>query len=71
MLKSIKEGQDVEFHSKRPSASKSEDHVTHVPDILNTDHQMGMRMIAKTLNITKTIVHNIVNDIFKHLQPYS
>ncbi|KAJ8939136.1 hypothetical protein NQ318_010891 [Aromia moschata] len=40
----------------------SDDNVKHVRDLLNTDRRLSVRLISETLDITKTIVHEIVSE---------
>ncbi|KAJ8936585.1 hypothetical protein NQ318_008057 [Aromia moschata] len=42
-----------------PSTSSSEDNVKRVRDLLKTDRRLSVRLISETLDITKTIVHEI------------
>ncbi|KAJ8947775.1 hypothetical protein NQ318_017047 [Aromia moschata] len=51
-----------ENRAGRPSTSSSDDNVKRVRDLLNTDHHLSVRVISKTLDITKTIVHEIVSE---------
>ncbi|KAJ8948152.1 hypothetical protein NQ318_009240 [Aromia moschata] len=44
-----------------PSTSSSDDNVKRVRDLLNTDRRLSVRLISDTLDITKTIVHEIVS----------
>ncbi|KAJ8937895.1 hypothetical protein NQ318_001668 [Aromia moschata] len=44
-----------------PSTSSSDDNVKCVRDLLNTDRRLSVRLISETLDITKTIVHEIVS----------
>ncbi|KAJ8957716.1 hypothetical protein NQ318_017613 [Aromia moschata] len=46
----------------RPSTSSSDDNVKRVRDLLNTDRRLSVRLISETLDITKTIVHEIVSE---------
>ncbi|KAJ8936561.1 hypothetical protein NQ318_017041 [Aromia moschata] len=57
-------GEDVndENRAGRSSTSSSEDNVKHVRDLLNTDRRLSVRLISETLDITKTIVHEIVSE---------
>lgn len=64
-MKKFKEGQEgVEDdpRSGRPSTSQTDENVTRVRDLLNTDRRMTVRLLADTLNIPKTVVHRIVMD---------
>ncbi|KAJ8948846.1 hypothetical protein NQ318_013498 [Aromia moschata] len=45
-----------------PSTSSSDNNVKHVRDLLNTDRRLSVRLISETLDITKTVVHEIVSD---------
>ncbi|KAJ8936238.1 hypothetical protein NQ318_010654 [Aromia moschata] len=55
-------GEDVndENRAGRPSTSSSDDNVKRVRDLLNTDRRLSVRLISETLDITTTIVHEIV-----------
>ncbi|KAJ8947559.1 hypothetical protein NQ318_005039 [Aromia moschata] len=58
-------GGDVndENRAGRPSTSSSDDNVKRVSDLLNTDRFLkSVRLISETLDITKTIVHEIVSE---------
>ncbi|KAJ8961763.1 hypothetical protein NQ318_021364 [Aromia moschata] len=46
----------------RPSTSSSDDNVKCVRDLLNTDRRLSVRLISEKLDITKTIVHEIVSE---------
>ncbi|KAJ8934052.1 hypothetical protein NQ318_014534 [Aromia moschata] len=46
----------------RPSTSSFDDNVKRVRDWLNTDRRLSVRLISETLDITKTIVHEIVSE---------
>ncbi|KAJ8949796.1 hypothetical protein NQ318_000494, partial [Aromia moschata] len=48
--------------SGRPSTSSSDDNVKRVRDMLNTDRRLSVRLISETLDITKTIVQEIVSE---------
>ncbi|KAJ8941309.1 hypothetical protein NQ318_017849 [Aromia moschata] len=48
--------------AERPSTSSSDDNVKRVRDLLNTDRRLSVRLISETLDITKTIVHEIVSE---------
>ncbi|KAJ8944993.1 hypothetical protein NQ318_010195 [Aromia moschata] len=65
-LKAFAEGrEDVndENRAGRPSTSSSDDNVKRVRDLLNTDRRrLSVRLISETLDITKTIVHEIVSE---------
>ncbi|KAJ8947799.1 hypothetical protein NQ318_019471 [Aromia moschata] len=63
--KAFAEGQeDVNDKNRagRPSTSSSDDNVKRVRDLLNTDRCLSVRLISETLDITKTIVHEIVSE---------
>ncbi|KAJ8944611.1 hypothetical protein NQ318_011467, partial [Aromia moschata] len=49
-----------ENRAGRPSTSSSDDNVKRVRDLLKTDRRLSVRLISETLDITKTIVHEIV-----------
>ncbi|KAJ8944208.1 hypothetical protein NQ318_014570 [Aromia moschata] len=51
-----------ENRAGRPSISSSDDNVKRVRDLLNTDRRLSVRLISETLDITKTIVHEIVSE---------
>ncbi|KAJ8957635.1 hypothetical protein NQ318_017524 [Aromia moschata] len=48
-----------ENRARRPSTSSSDDNVKSVRDLLNTDHRLSVRLISETLDITKTVIHEI------------
>ncbi|KAJ8958703.1 hypothetical protein NQ318_016430 [Aromia moschata] len=54
-----REDVDDENRAGGPSTSSSDDNVKCVRDLLNTDRRL--RLISETLDITKTIVHEIVS----------
>jgi len=65
--KSFREGrEDVadEARSGRPSISRTDEHLTRVRELLNTDRGMSIRMMPELLNLPKTIVHEIVSEDF-------
>ncbi|KAJ8953293.1 hypothetical protein NQ318_015875 [Aromia moschata] len=51
-----------ENRAGRPSTSSSDDNVKRVRDLLNTNRRLSVRLISETLDITKTIVHEIVSE---------
>ncbi|KAJ8962268.1 hypothetical protein NQ318_018246 [Aromia moschata] len=53
-----------ENRAGRSSTSSSDDNVKRVRDLLNTDRRrrLSVRLISETLDITKTIVHEIVSE---------
>ncbi|KAJ8937392.1 hypothetical protein NQ318_015472 [Aromia moschata] len=51
-----------ENRAGRPSTSSFDDNVKRVRDLLNTDRRLSVRLISETLDITKTIVHEIVSE---------
>ncbi|KAJ8949300.1 hypothetical protein NQ318_006725 [Aromia moschata] len=51
-----------ENRAGRPSTSSSDDNVERVRDLLNTDRRLSARLISETLDITKTIIHEIVSE---------
>ncbi|KAJ8947674.1 hypothetical protein NQ318_009558 [Aromia moschata] len=59
--KAFAEGRE-ENRAGRPSTSSSDDNVKCVRDLLNTDRRLRVRLISETLDITKTIVHEIVSE---------
>ncbi|KAJ8936080.1 hypothetical protein NQ318_008027 [Aromia moschata] len=58
----LSEDVNDENRAGRPSTSSSDDNVKRVPDLLNTDRRLFVRLISETLDITKTIVHEIVSE---------
>lgn len=63
--KAFREGrEDVndEARSGRPSTSLTEENVTRVRELLNTDRRMSVRMMGEQLNLPKTVVHEIVSE---------
>ncbi|KAJ8942595.1 hypothetical protein NQ318_006225 [Aromia moschata] len=63
--KAFAEGREYvndENRAGRPSTSSSDDNVKRVRDLLNTDRRLSIRLISETLDITKTIVHEIVSE---------
>ncbi|KAJ8942145.1 hypothetical protein NQ318_021654 [Aromia moschata] len=61
--KAFAEGRDDvndENRAGRPSTSSFDDNVKRMRDLLNTDRRLSVRLISETLDITKTIVHEIV-----------
>ncbi|KAJ8940873.1 hypothetical protein NQ318_000609 [Aromia moschata] len=60
--KAFAEGrEDVKNCAGRPSTSSFDDNVKRVRDV-NTDRRLSVRLISETLDITKTIVHEIVSE---------
>ncbi|KAJ8954551.1 hypothetical protein NQ318_000785 [Aromia moschata] len=51
-----------ENRAGRPSTSSSDNNVKRVRDLLNTYRRLSVRLISETLDITKTIVHEIVSE---------
>ncbi|KAJ8962118.1 hypothetical protein NQ318_018075 [Aromia moschata] len=51
-----------ENRAGRPSTSSSDDNLKRVRDLLNTDRRLSVRLISETIDITKTIVHEIVSE---------
>ncbi|KAJ8957274.1 hypothetical protein NQ318_007838 [Aromia moschata] len=51
-----------ENRAERPSTSSSDDNVKRMRDLLNTYRRLSVRLISETLDITKTIVHEIVSE---------
>ncbi|KAJ8961666.1 hypothetical protein NQ318_021264 [Aromia moschata] len=51
-----------ENRARRPSTSSSDDNVKRVRDLLNTHSRLSVRLISETLDITKTIVHEMVSE---------
>ncbi|PNF27325.1 hypothetical protein B7P43_G02769 [Cryptotermes secundus] len=73
LFKNGREEVDDDPRSGWPSTSKSDKNVSRVHDLLNTDRRMSVRMIAETLSIPKTTVHDIVADnlpMWKCSQPH-
>ncbi|XP_054717601.1 histone-lysine N-methyltransferase SETMAR-like [Uloborus diversus] len=63
--KAFKEGrEDVtdEARSGRPSTSKTDNNVSCVRELLNSDRRMSVRLLSDSLNLPKTIVHEIVSE---------
>ncbi|KAJ8958285.1 hypothetical protein NQ318_017431 [Aromia moschata] len=54
-----RENVNDENRAGRSSTSSSDDNVKRVRDLLNTDRRLSVRFISETLDITKTIVHEI------------
>jgi hypothetical protein len=50
-----------EDHAGRPSNSTKTDNVTRVHQVLNSDRQLNIRLIAQMLNLSKSAVHDIVS----------
>lgn len=64
-VKKFKEGQegvDDDLRSGRPTTSQTDENVTRVRDLLNSDRRMSVRLLADTVNIPKSVVHRIVTD---------
>ncbi|KAJ8950948.1 hypothetical protein NQ318_008387 [Aromia moschata] len=57
-----REDDNDENRAGRTSTSSSADNVKHVRDLLNTDRRLSVRLISETLDITKTIYHEIVSE---------
>ncbi|KAJ8959348.1 hypothetical protein NQ318_022034 [Aromia moschata] len=51
-----------ENRAGRPSTSSSDYNVKRVRDLLNPDRRLSVRLISETLDITKTIVNEIVSE---------
>jgi len=62
LFKNGREEVEDDPRSGRPSTSKIDEHVSRVSNLLNTDRRMSVRMIADTLNIPKTSVHDIIRN---------
>ncbi|KAJ8944153.1 hypothetical protein NQ318_013393, partial [Aromia moschata] len=65
LKKAFAEGREYvndENRAGRPSISSSDDNVKRVRDLLNTDRRLSVRLISETLDITKTIIHEIVSE---------
>ncbi|GFY04776.1 uncharacterized protein TNCV_420301 [Trichonephila clavipes] len=50
-------------HTRLPSTSKTNQNVSRVKNVLNSDHRMSIRMIADELSIPQTQVFEIVTRI--------
>lgn len=65
--KSFRKGrEDVtdEARSGHPSTSRTDEHLTRVRELLNTDRRMSVRMMSELLNLSKTIIHeNVLKDL--------
>ncbi|KAG8237969.1 hypothetical protein J437_LFUL018132 [Ladona fulva] len=64
-LKEFKEGQEEvvnEPHAGQPATSTTDNNLACVRDLLNSDHWLSVWMIAETLNIPKTIAHELVTN---------
>ncbi|KAL1138560.1 hypothetical protein AAG570_008623 [Ranatra chinensis] len=64
-LKAFKEGREGvvdEPRAGRPSTSSTDVNLDRVRDLLNSDRRLRVRLIADTLNIPKTIVHELVTE---------
>lgn len=46
----------------RPPTSTNTDNITRVREVLNSDRQLSIRLIAQILNLPKSAVHNIVTE---------
>ena len=44
---------DDDLRSGRPTTSQTDENVTHVRDLLNSDRRMSVRLLADTVNIPK------------------
>ena len=51
-----------EARSGRPQTSRTDEHLTRVRELLDTDRRMSVRLISELLNLPKTIVHEIVSE---------
>ncbi|KAG8237055.1 hypothetical protein J437_LFUL016981 [Ladona fulva] len=61
-FKGGREGVVDEPRAGRPSIGKTDDNLARVGDLLNSDRRLSVWMIAETLNIPKTIIHELVTD---------
>ena len=52
---------DDDLRSVRPT-SQTDENVTRVRDLLNSDRRKSVRLLADPVNIPKTVVHRIVTD---------
>ncbi|KAJ8962832.1 hypothetical protein NQ318_001232 [Aromia moschata] len=57
-----REGVNDENRAGRPSTSSTDDNVKRMHDLLNTDRRLSVRLTSETLDIMKTIVHEIVSE---------
>ncbi|KAJ8954780.1 hypothetical protein NQ318_014890 [Aromia moschata] len=57
-----REGVSDENRAGWLSTSSSDANVKRVRDLLNSDRRLSVRLISETLDITKTIVHEIVSE---------
>ncbi|XP_014481720.1 PREDICTED: putative uncharacterized protein FLJ37770 [Dinoponera quadriceps] len=53
---------DDETRAGRPSTSTTDDNVTRVKELLNTDRRLNVRLLSQLLDIPKTIVHEIIRN---------
>ncbi|XP_033609316.1 protein GVQW3-like [Cryptotermes secundus] len=63
--KSLLEGSEEvgdEARAGRPSTSTTDENVTRVRELLNSDRRLSIRLMAQTLNIPKSTVHEIVTN---------
>lgn len=63
--KMFREGREEvadEARAGRPSTSRTDDNVTRVRQLLNSDRRMNVRLMSELLNLPKTIVHEIVSE---------
>lgn len=60
LFKNGRENVEDDHRSGRPTSSRIDKNVSRVNELLNSDRRMSVRMIAETLNIAKTTVHDIV-----------
>lgn len=51
-----------EARAGRPSTSRTDDHVTRVRQLLNSDRRMSVRLMSELLTLPKTVVHEIVSE---------
>lgn len=63
--KEFKDGRETvedKDRSGRPSTSSSDENVSKVKELLESDHRLSLRLIAEELNMCKSTVHNIVTE---------
>jgi len=61
--KAFKDGRESvedEQHAGHPSASRTENNVTHVKAILDRNRRLSVRLMAEEIGLTKTDVHRII-----------
>ena len=66
--KALSEGREEvgdEARAGRPSTTTTDENVTHVREFLNSDRRLRVRLVAQTLNILKSTVHETVTNNFQ------